>query len=180
MSLGGACQGGKAGRSPVGFHGHGGSVAVRSRVDRTGGCSLVGRLMVVRGVSILGGVRVRKDSSWNVPASEGDGTAATLVGLDQQQQQQREEEDAGEELQQEAAEVDSALWENFPGWDRCWYPVAVEDLLDPKRPNAIQLLGRDLVLWKDGEGMWRCAEDVCPHRQVALSGKVQTCCRDNA
>lgn len=24
--------------------------------------------------------------------------------------------------------------------------------------------GRELVLWRDNEGEWRCFQDLCPHR----------------
>ena len=59
-------------------------------------------------------------------------------------------------------------------WAKQWYPIAVIDYLDPSRPNAIQLLGEDLVLWQDGAGAWRCFEDVCPHRLAPLSeGRVE-------
>jgi phenylpropionate dioxygenase-like ring-hydroxylating dioxygenase large terminal subunit len=38
-------------------------------------------------------------------------------------------------------------------WTKQWYPVAVAEFLDPSRPHKIQLLGKDLVLWRDN---WRC------------------------
>ena len=59
-------------------------------------------------------------------------------------------------------------------WTSQWYPVAVVDLLDPKKPHSIQLLGKNLVVWKDeGKGTWCCVEDVCPHRGAPLSeGKI--------
>ncbi|GAB1539580.1 hypothetical protein NUACC21_22470 [Scytonema sp. NUACC21] len=49
-------------------------------------------------------------------------------------------------------------------WTKQWYPVAVVNFLDPSRPHAMQLLGKDIVLWRDGAGKWRCFEDFCPHR----------------
>ena len=42
--------------------------------------------------------------------------------------------------------------------------MAVASDLDPSRPHAVQLLGRRLVLWRDGGGAWRASEDRCPHR----------------
>jgi len=42
--------------------------------------------------------------------------------------------------------------------------------LDPARPTAAQLLGRRLVLWRDGGGAWRAMADQCPHRLAPLSG----------
>ncbi len=51
----------------------------------------------------------------------------------------------------------------FP-WTDHWYPVAAVADLDPKRPQAMHLLGIPLVLWRDGAGEWRAMEDKCPHR----------------
>ena len=44
---------------------------------------------------------------------------------------------------------------------------------DPSRPQPLELLGRKLVLWRDGDSKWRCHEDACPHRLAPLSeGRV--------
>lgn len=60
-------------------------------------------------------------------------------------------------------------------WTKQWYPIAVIDFLDPSRPHGVQLLGKDLVLWKDGTAQWRCFEDACPHRLAPLSeGRVES------
>jgi phenylpropionate dioxygenase-like ring-hydroxylating dioxygenase large terminal subunit len=65
--------------------------------------------------------------------------------------------------------------EGFFQWTKQWYPVAAVEFLDPSRPHAMQLLGKDIVLWRDGSGKWRCFEDACPHRQVPLSeGRVES------
>ena len=59
-------------------------------------------------------------------------------------------------------------------WTQQWYPVAVADYLDPKSPHAIQLLGKELVIWRDQVGDWHCFEDRCPHRLAPLSeGRVE-------
>lgn len=59
-------------------------------------------------------------------------------------------------------------------WTKQWYPLAVTEFLDPARPHAMQLLGHDVVLWRDGSGTWRCFEDACPHRLAPLSeGRVE-------
>lgn len=50
-----------------------------------------------------------------------------------------------------------------------WWPVAVLCDLDPSRPNAAELLGERVVLWRDGEGAWQCFQDRCPHRLAPLS-----------
>ncbi|CAM9810843.1 unnamed protein product, partial [Phaeothamnion confervicola] len=58
-------------------------------------------------------------------------------------------------------------------WFRQWYPLRAVDFLDVSRPHAVQLLGRELVLWNDGAA-WRCYEDACPHRMAPLSeGRVE-------
>jgi phenylpropionate dioxygenase-like ring-hydroxylating dioxygenase large terminal subunit len=60
-------------------------------------------------------------------------------------------------------------------WTKQWYPVAVAEFLDLSRPHGIKLLGKDLVLWRDGSGKWRCFADACPHRLAPLSeGRVES------
>ena len=59
-------------------------------------------------------------------------------------------------------------------WTKQWYPVAVIDLLDTSKPHPTQLLGKDIVVWKDGAGKWNVFEDKCPHRLAPLSeGRVE-------
>lgn len=79
-------------------------------------------------------------------------------------------------------------------WTKQWYPVAVVEYLDPEKPHALKLLGRDIVVWNDGRiegatatsrrsergkrqrtgGAWRAFEDACPHRLAPLSeGRVE-------
>jgi phenylpropionate dioxygenase-like ring-hydroxylating dioxygenase large terminal subunit len=59
-------------------------------------------------------------------------------------------------------------------WTQQWYPVAVVEFLDPKQPHAFQLLGKDVVLWRDGAQRWRCFVDACPHRLAPLSeGRIE-------
>jgi phenylpropionate dioxygenase-like ring-hydroxylating dioxygenase large terminal subunit len=75
----------------------------------------------------------------------------------------------------EAIEQFSQEEEGIFQWTKQWYPVAVVDFLDPSRPHAMQLLGKDIVLWRDGSGKWRCFEDFCPHRLAPLSeGRVES------
>jgi len=53
-----------------------------------------------------------------------------------------------------------------------FHPVALVDDLGAA-PLAVQLLGRDLVLWRDARGGVHAATDRCPHRGAALSmGRV--------
>ena len=42
--------------------------------------------------------------------------------------------------------------------------MAIVEDLSTAKPTAAQLLGKDLVLWRDGQGSWQAHEDVCPHR----------------
>ena len=54
-------------------------------------------------------------------------------------------------------------------WTKQWYPVAVVDFLDPSRPHAIQLLGKDLVLWRDSLSKWSCFKSRLGQWQVAVN-----------
>ena len=73
----------------------------------------------------------------------------------------------------EAAPVINLAKQEPISWTKQWYPVAVAELIDVSRPNAIKLLGRNLVIWLDAAGQWRCFEDRCPHRAAPLSeGKI--------
>jgi phenylpropionate dioxygenase-like ring-hydroxylating dioxygenase large terminal subunit len=59
-------------------------------------------------------------------------------------------------------------------WHQQWYPIAVIEFLDPTKPHPVQLLGKNLVLWRDGQGRWSCFEDACPHRLAPLSeGRIE-------
>ncbi|KAM3572772.1 hypothetical protein VYU27_005246 [Nannochloropsis oceanica] len=69
-------------------------------------------------------------------------------------------------------------------WWKQWYPVALTRDLDSAVPTKVTLLGRDLVLWKEGAvaaaasgnpPAWRCFIDRCPHRMAPLSeGRVDS------
>lgn len=75
----------------------------------------------------------------------------------------------------DALEPFNAQEEGTFQWTKQWYPIAVVDFLDPSRPHALQLLGKDIVVWRDGSGKWRCFEDFCPHRLAPLSeGRVES------
>lgn len=76
-------------------------------------------------------------------------------------------QDGGEEISQEQEEVKSS--DGVFVWKDHWYPVSLIEDLDPSVPTAFQLLGRELVLWKDNQGEWRVFLDKCPHRLAPLS-----------
>ncbi|CAM9614454.1 unnamed protein product, partial [Hapterophycus canaliculatus] len=55
-----------------------------------------------------------------------------------------------------------------------WYPVLSEKDSDPARTHAVQLLGKDLVVWRNTEGRWSTFDDRCPHRAAPLTqGRVE-------
>lgn len=59
-------------------------------------------------------------------------------------------------------------------WAKAWYPVAILEDLEPRRPTPVEVLGRKFVVWRDVEGEWRCFEDACAHRLAPLSeGRIE-------
>lgn len=55
-------------------------------------------------------------------------------------------------------------------WKSNWYAVHCVDDLDTRRPHALRVLGRPLVLWYHApSATWQCFLDKCPHRLVPLS-----------
>lgn len=50
-----------------------------------------------------------------------------------------------------------------------WYPALPEAGVSARRPEALRILGVDVVLFRDGQGVVRALHDVCPHRGVRLS-----------
>jgi nitrite reductase/ring-hydroxylating ferredoxin subunit len=55
-----------------------------------------------------------------------------------------------------------------------WYAACIADELGD-RPMRVQILGANLVLFRDGDGKARCFSDQCCHRGASLSGGE---CRD--
>lgn len=54
-----------------------------------------------------------------------------------------------------------------------WHPVVLSEAV-AAAPVAVQLLGHDLVLWRDATGAVHAWRDQCPHRGARLSlGRVQ-------
>ena len=54
-----------------------------------------------------------------------------------------------------------------------WHPVALGHVVG-SQPLAVTLLGQDLVLWRDADGVAQAWQDQCPHRGARLSlGRVQ-------
>jgi nitrite reductase/ring-hydroxylating ferredoxin subunit len=58
------------------------------------------------------------------------------------------------------------------GFENYWYPVILVSELT-RKPKSVRLLGRDVVLFRDGSKLF-AMEDRCPHRGVKLSlGRCQ-------
>ncbi|KAG5191705.1 hypothetical protein JKP88DRAFT_204659 [Tribonema minus] len=58
-------------------------------------------------------------------------------------------------------------------WTQQWYALAAVEYLDEGRAHKRTLLGRDYVIWFDGQ-RWRAFADACPHRLAPLSeGRVE-------
>ena len=54
-------------------------------------------------------------------------------------------------------------------WKDHWYPVSLIEDMETRTPTPFQLLGIEIVLWKDQEGEWKAFLDKCPHRLAPLS-----------
>ncbi|CAM9591100.1 unnamed protein product [Scytosiphon promiscuus] len=73
------------------------------------------------------------------------------------------------------SEVEPSKKEEVFNWNKQWYPVLSLRDTDPGRAHAVQLLGKDLVVWRDKEERWSCFDDRCPHRAAPLTeGRVES------
>ena len=71
------------------------------------------------------------------------------------------------------AKVAKAPKQDAFNWEKQWYPVLPLSMLHGSGPEALKLLNKDLVLWKDADGKWRCTSGICPHRLAPLAhGRV--------
>ena len=57
---------------------------------------------------------------------------------------------------------------DHPALQRHWYAVARSADL-AREPAGVTLLGRDYVVWRDGDAAVVAAPDRCPHREAPLS-----------
>lgn len=53
--------------------------------------------------------------------------------------------------------------------DGGWYPLMLSADLEPGTVAGSTVLGRDLAVWRDGEGQAHVWDDRCPHRGMRLS-----------
>eukprot|EP00210_Caulerpa_lentillifera_P001779 g1709.t1 len=68
---------------------------------------------------------------------------------------------------------DEQVDEKF-NWFKNWWAVQVVDNLETDRPNKIQLLNKDYIVWKGHSGNWIAMDDECPHRMAPLSeGRIE-------
>lgn len=49
-------------------------------------------------------------------------------------------------------------------WTEEWYPLYLTQHVPDDAPLGLTVFDKQLVLYKDGNGVLRCHEDRCPHR----------------
>lgn len=49
-------------------------------------------------------------------------------------------------------------------WTEEWYPLYLTKNVPEDAPLGLKVFDKDLVLFRDGNGEFRCYEDRCPHR----------------
>ncbi|KAL5559622.1 hypothetical protein UlMin_035833 [Ulmus minor] len=54
-------------------------------------------------------------------------------------------------------------------WTEEWYPLYLTKDVPEDAPLGLTVFDKQLVLYRDGAGEWRCFEDRCPHRLAKLS-----------
>lgn len=111
--------------------------------------------------------RRRRRNSFRLHVAAPPSTSPSTSDQEQQQSTQPDQSPDGEFYQ---VEDDDERSDSKFSWRDHWYPVSLIEDLDPKIPTPFQLLGRDLVLWKDrATGDWVAFDDKCPHRLAPLS-----------
>jgi len=51
-------------------------------------------------------------------------------------------------------------------WTQEWYPLYLTLNVPEDAPLGLRVFDKQLVLFKDGNGQFRCYEDRCPHRSL--------------
>lgn len=54
-------------------------------------------------------------------------------------------------------------------WTEEWYPLYLTENVPDDAPLGLTVFDKQLVLYRDGKGEFRCYEDRCPHRLAKLS-----------
>ncbi|BBN15818.1 pheophorbide a oxygenase [Marchantia polymorpha subsp. ruderalis] len=111
-----------------------------------------------------GSVQKKQQKSWR-RKKLGTAMATMAPARPQEQEQGREGEEAKREEDVGSNEDKTGTF----SWKDHWYPVSLVEDLDPELPTPYQVLGREIVVWKDREGSWRAFLDKCPHRLAPLS-----------
>eukprot|EP01018_Ginkgo_biloba_P014645 Gb_20939 [translate_table: standard] len=82
----------------------------------------------------------------------------------------------GKTLSQEIGDSDAlieekGLLENRAeyDWESEWYPLYLAAHVPKDAPLGLTVFDKQLVLYEDGDGVFQCYEDRCPHRAAKLS-----------
>ena len=54
-------------------------------------------------------------------------------------------------------------------WTEEWYPLYLTQNVPDDAPLGLRVFDKQLVLFKDPNGVFRCFEDRCPHRSLLSS-----------
>ncbi|XP_058113960.1 protein TIC 55, chloroplastic [Magnolia sinica] len=54
-------------------------------------------------------------------------------------------------------------------WKEEWYPLYLTEQIPDDAPLGLTVFDKQIVLYRDGNGVLRCHEDRCPHRLAKLS-----------
>lgn len=49
-------------------------------------------------------------------------------------------------------------------WREEWYPLYLTDQVPDDAPLGLTVFDKQIVLYRDGNGVLQCYEDRCPHR----------------
>ena len=49
-------------------------------------------------------------------------------------------------------------------WTEEWYPLYLAQNVPDDAPLGLTVFDKQLVLYRDGQGVFRCYQDRCPHR----------------
>ncbi|KAL4425964.1 hypothetical protein ABPG75_009980 [Micractinium tetrahymenae] len=50
----------------------------------------------------------------------------------------------------------------------CWYAVAPSSAVQPGKPYKREMLGKQMVVFRDSQGKVQCLDNICPHRAAPL------------